>query len=391
MTQQQALSSQQVTSGRRVRVELGTRSYEIAISTGGWEHFPTLIRQWQAERPEWRTDTPQALLVTDSQVAPLFAERVLQAFTGADWRIQLLIVPAGESSKSLSQTEAIYSQLVAMQADRKTLVLALGGGVMGDLAGFAAATYARGLPFVQIPTTLLADVDSSVGGKVGINLPAGKNLVGAFHQPLGVLIDTECLQTLPDRDFRSGLAEVVKYGVIQDADFFVALEGQIEAINRRDPALLQEIVARCCRLKAGVVEADEYERTGLRAILNYGHTFAHAYEALSGYGELTHGEAVAIGMHDACLLAEKLGRVGTELRLRQQALLTALHLPTRLPESLRRAPEEYIACMRLDKKSVAGKLRFILPDRLGHVELVANVPEELVREVLLEGLKSNAS
>lgn len=375
-------ASQPLTSGQLVRVDLGARAYEIVVSTGEWAAFPAYASRWLNAHSHWQTDTPQALLVTDSHVNTLFADRLQSSFEQAGWKLERQVVPAGEASKSQAQVTAIYDRLVEMQADRKTVVLALGGGVMGDLAGFAAASYARGLPFLQIPTTLLADVDSSVGGKVGINHPAGKNLIGAFHQPLGVLIDTDCLQSLPDRDYRSGLAEVVKYGVIQDAGFFEFLEQNTAAILTREPELLRTIVARCCRLKADVVEQDEYERSGLRAILNYGHTFAHAYEALSGYGQLTHGEAVAIGMMDACLLAEKRGRVEAELAVRQRQLLTALGLPTCLPDEHRRPANEYLACMRLDKKSVGGKLRFVLPTRLGHVETVRDVPESLVEQIL---------
>ena len=254
--------------------------------------------------------------------------------------------------------------------------------MVGDLAGFAAASYARGIPFIQVPTTLLADVDSSVGGKVGINLPQGKNLVGAFHQPIGVLIDTAAIDTLPEREFRSGLAEVVKYGVILDAGFFAFLEQESEAILARRPDLLREIIARCCRLKGDVVEADEFERTGLRAKLNYGHTFGHAFESLAGYGALLHGEAVSIGMCHAVLLAERLGLVTSELRERQHRLLDSLGLPTCLPAEMNWPTEAILERMRLDKKTVGDKLRFVLPTSLGEVRTIGDVPEQLVCEVL---------
>jgi 3-dehydroquinate synthase len=269
-----------------------------------------------------------------------------------------------------------------MQADRQTLVVAVGGGVVGDVAGFLAATYARGLPFVQVPTTLLADVDSSVGGKVGINHPRAKNLIGAFHQPLGVFIDTALLKTLPDREYASGLAEVIKYGVILDAEFFSFLETNIEGLKTRNPRVLQHAIERSCRLKADVVEQDEFERTGLRAALNYGHTFAHAYEALAGYGELLHGEAVSIGMVQASRLAECRGLIDETSTDRQIALLEAVELPVKLPAPLSWSADEIIERMRLDKKALAGRLRFILPTRIGQVELFDDIAESDVREVI---------
>jgi 3-dehydroquinate synthase len=263
------------------------------------------------------------------------------------------------------------------------VVVAVGGGVVGDTAGFAAATYARGIPFVQVPTTLLAQVDSSVGGKVGVNHPRGKNLIGAFHQPLGVLIDTLTLKTLPERDYRSGLAEVIKYGVSLDGEFFGYLEANVDGLNSRAPDVLRHVIARSCRLKAGVVERDEQEITGLRALLNYGHTFAHAYEALLGFGKLLHGEAVAIGMVHASRLAEQLGRVDSSVTQKQVRLLKAVQLPTALPGGPLDV-EAVLDRMRLDKKSMGGKLRFVLPSSIGHVELVNSVPESEVRSLLAD-------
>jgi 3-dehydroquinate synthase len=271
--------------------------------------------------------------------------------------------------------EQLWEQLLDQGADRQTVVVALGGGVVGDLAGFVAATFARGLRFVQIPTTLLAQVDSSVGGKVGINLPGAKNMVGAFWQPRGVLIDVDVLGTLPEREYRAGLAEVVKYGVIQDAEFFAYLEANIAPINARDAAVLTHIVQRACRLKADVVEQDEREETGLRSILNYGHTFCHALEAATGYEQLLHGEGVAIGMMCAARLAERLGRVDAAFVERQRALLDALGLPLDVPDV---DHDELIELMYRDKKVERGRLRFVLPARLGHVELVRDVePDEI--------------
>jgi 3-dehydroquinate synthase len=302
------------------------------------------------------------------------------ALREAGFRTAVATVPAGEGSKSLAELSRLYDALYDMAADRRTAVVAVGGGVVGDLGGFAAATYNRGLPLLMVPTTLLAMVDSSVGGKTGVNHPKGKNLIGAFHQPAGVWIDTAFLDTLPDREFRSGLAEVVKYGVILDADFFEELEANAGAILDRDPERLQAIIARSCRLKADVVEKDEREETGLRAVLNYGHTFAHAFEAVAGYGTWLHGEAVAAGMVCAGRLAERLGRVPDGFTRRQAQLLEAFGLPTApLPGW---PADALIDAMRRDKKAAGGSLRFVLPTRLGHVELVDGVQESLVREVM---------
>jgi 3-dehydroquinate synthase len=276
----------------------------------------------------------------------------------------------------------LYDALYNLAADRRTVVVAVGGGVVGDLAGYAAASYNRGLPLIMVPTSLLAMVDSSVGGKTGINHPKGKNLIGAFHQPAGVWIDISYLDTLPEREFKSGLAEVVKYGMILDAAFFAELEANADAIRARQPDPIARIIARSCRLKADVVEKDEREETGLRAVLNYGHTFAHAFETVGGYGAWLHGEAVAAGMACAAKLAEKLGRIRPEIGQRQDDLLAAAGLPT---SSRSEWPtDDLVAVMRRDKKAEAGRMRFILPTRIGEVELVDDVPESLVRD-LLEG------
>ncbi len=363
-----------------VSVALGDRSYDIVIQSGGLARLATIVEPWVTRFGRGKPSRTAAI-ISDSNVRH-GVSLALASLQAAGWACEVIELEPGEPTKRQEVISAIYDRLVAIQADRRTVVFAVGGGVIGDAAGFAAATYNRGLPFIQCPTTLLADVDSSVGGKVGINHPQAKNLIGAFHQPLGVVIDTAMLDTLPDREYRAGLAEVVKYGVILDADFFTWLEEHVTEINARDPASLQQAIARSCRLKADVVEHDEYERTGLRAVLNYGHTFAHAFEALSGYGELLHGEAVAIGMVYASRLAEQLGRIDAAMTQRQVHLLTALHMPTKLPCESRWSSDEVISRMRLDKKSEAGKLRFVLPMRMGHVELVNGVDEAAVRRVL---------
>lgn len=364
-----------------VQVNLGERSYEIRIVSGGLAELPTLLPSW-LDRSVYRAGSSRmAHLVTDRNVRR-HADVIREAMVRSGWSCGLTELEPGEKTKSVGNLSAIWDDLIAAKADRRTVLIAVGGGVVGDLGGFAAASFVRGLPFVQVPTSLLADVDSSVGGKTGINHPAAKNMLGAFHQPVGVLIDTSVLDTLPAREFSAGMAEVVKYGVILDADFFTFLEQRADAINHRDPGILRQVIARCCRLKADVVEKDEFERTGLRAVLNYGHTFGHAFEALAGYGELLHGEAVAIGMLYASRLAERLGFIDAATTHRQERLLSQFGLPTRLPACWSHSDDSVIDRMKLDKKTVGGQLRFVLPKRMGHVEVVSNVAEADVRGVL---------
>lgn len=364
----------------QVRVALGERSYDIVIGAGLLPQIAAKVEPWLTKR--YGAGTRRVAAVLTDRNAAGHAEAVTKSLAAADWTCSTIVLEPGETSKSLAVMASLYDRLVEMKADRRTVVFAVGGGVIGDAAGFAAATYNRGLPFVQVPTTLLADVDSSVGGKVGVNHPQAKNLIGAFHQPLGVVIDTDALATLPDREFRSGLAEVVKYGVILDAEFFDYLESHRDAIARREPAALRHVIARSCRLKADVVEQDEYETTGLRAVLNYGHTFGHAFEALCGYGQLLHGEAVSIGMVYASRLAERLGRIDAAATARQVGLLEGLGLPSALPAGVSLQTDDVLDRMKLDKKAAGGRMRFILPTRIGHVELVDNVPEADVRAVL---------
>lgn len=348
-----------------IRVALGERSYPIEIGSGNLSTFGRFLSKLGGAE--------HVALITDSNVEPLFSAAVGASFAEFDTEVDLLVVEAGEPSKAADMADSLWRKLLDLGADRKTVVAALGGGVVGDLAGFVAATYARGLRFLQIPTTLLAQVDSSVGGKVGVNLPGAKNMVGAFWQPIGVLIDTEVLDRLPRREFVSGLAEVVKYGVILDAEFFTYLESHVAELNARRPEALRHVIGRSCRLKADVVEADERETGGGRAVLNYGHTFAHGLEAVCGYGELLHGEAVSIGMMCAARLAERLGRIDAGLVHRQQALLESLGLPTKMSPA---DVDALLDVMSHDKKSESGRLRFVLPTRLGHVELVGDVDEE---------------
>jgi len=353
-----------------VRVHLGERSYDIAIVREDVAGLGRFARE--------RSAGARAFLVTDEHLVP-HVPPLAASLESAGFQVATASLPSGEAQKSLASASSLYDRLAEMRADRRTLVVALGGGVIGDLAGFVAATWNRGLPLLMVPTTLLAMVDSSVGGKVGVNHPKGKNLIGAFHQPAGVWIDPSLLGTLPDREYRSGLAEVVKYGVILDTDFFAWVEGNREAVLRRDAEAVSHVVARCCRLKADVVEQDERELTGLRAVLNYGHTFAHAFETVGGYGSWLHGEAVAAGMVCASRLAERRGLIAVEVTQRQVSLLRDFRLPV---APLAWPVEELLSVMRSDKKNVAGCLRFVLPTRLGEVKLFDDVPEADVREVL---------
>jgi len=358
-----------------VRVNLAERSYDIVVISNDLSGLGPFARS--------RTSGTQAFLVTDEHVLP-HANAAGAALGTHGFRTHLTVLPPGEGQKALSVASGLYDRLLDAQADRKTLVVAVGGGVIGDLAGFVAATFARGLPLLMVPTTLLAMVDSSVGGKVGVNHPRAKNMIGTFHQPVGVWIDTGTLGTLPDREYRSGLAEVVKYGVILDADLFAYLETNADAVLARQPEVIRHIVTRCCRLKADVVERDEREETGLRAVLNYGHTFAHAFETASGYAGWLHGEAVAAGMACASRLAERRRLISSEFTQRQTRLLARFGLPTE-PEPWPVA--DLLTAMHKDKKALAGQMRFILPRRLGEVALFDDVPEAEVRDVLAHGAR----
>jgi len=345
-----------------VHVNLQQRGYEIRIGQRILASVGKFLGQ--------RGPVGHAIIITDSKVEPLHTAPVAHGLAATGAKVDVVGVPAGEQTKCLAEAERLWNKLLELGADRQSLIVALGGGVVGDLAGFVAACYGRGIAYVQVPTTLLAQVDSSVGGKVGVNLPQAKNMVGAFWQPAAVFVDTDTLHTLPEREYLSGLAEVVKYGVIMDAEFFGRLERDAPALVLRQGGVLPDIIARCCRLKADVVEADEREETGRRAMLNYGHTFAHALEAVTGYGQLLHGEAVSIGMMCAARLAQRLKRVNDEFVQRQQNLLLALRLPVTAPKA---DADRLLTAMRHDKKTSQGKLQFVLPTRLGHVEVVSGI------------------
>ncbi|TWU66781.1 3-dehydroquinate synthase [Crateriforma conspicua] len=358
-------------SNRTVTVPLDDRSYPIRITSAcicGKEGRAADVRFLT----DAAADVTHWVLIVDEAVSKRWATPIAKALDsiGDAVRVDVIDIPSGETSKSVESIGGIWNQMLNLGTDRRSVVVAVGGGVVGDLAGFAAATFARGVRFVQVPTTLLAMVDSSVGGKTGINLPGAKNMVGAFWQPEAVWIDTDVLATLPDRTYRSGLGEVVKYGVIDDAKFFDWLVDNADALVRRDADALRYAIAASCESKARVVGADERETSGRRAILNYGHTFAHAIEATTGYGTWLHGEAVAIGMQMAARLAIRIGMCDADLLERQSDLLAACQLPISMDTA---DIEAMLTVMQRDKKVAHGKLRFILPSRIGHVDLVSDI------------------
>jgi 3-dehydroquinate synthase len=357
---------------RTIAVPLGQRSYQIKIA-------PKLLPRLGEECRRLKLGA-RCAVISDANVAPLFARKAITSLKRAGFAPVLIKVPAGETAKSLANVQRCYDQLAAHRLERKSFIVALGGGVVGDLAGFVAATYLRGIPFVQVPTTLLAQVDSSVGGKTGVNLKAGKNLVGAFHQPRLVLCDLDTLKTLPKREFRAGLAEVIKYGIIYDEPLFHRLERDLPKLLARKPAVLAPVIARCCEIKADVVGQDETE-SGLRAILNFGHTIGHALEAISSYGKYLHGEAISIGQAAAAQLSCALTGLPTHHASRITNLFKRAGLPiaVKLTAAQRRA---LFAAMRLDKKVSAGVVKFVLATRLGKVVWGQRVPEAAIQKAL---------
>lgn len=352
-----------------IRVDLGERSYPIVVGPGLLGD-PMHYEPWLRGR--------QAVLITSETVAGLHApqvERVLQACCS---RWLPIVLPDGEAQKCWETLDRLHGELIAWGADRKTLLIALGGGVIGDLAGFAAATYQRGIDFIQVPTTLLAQVDSSVGGKTAINHALGKNLIGAFHQPLAVISDTDTLKTLPDRELAAGLAEVIKYGIIQDTAFFSWLEGHLDGLLRRDAGELTHAIRRSCEIKAEIVARDEREQ-GVRALLNLGHTFGHAIESLAGYGAWLHGEAVAAGTVLASTLSHRLGRLAAGDLERIRALLRRAGLPV-TPPAL--PLEGWLAAMGRDKKNEGGRITLILPEGIGAASVVKDAPLHALEQLL---------
>ncbi|MCW8090931.1 3-dehydroquinate synthase [Alteromonas sp. ASW11-130] len=351
-----------------ITVELDERSYPIIIETG-------LLQQPGFLLPYIKG--PLAVIVSNATVAPLYLSDV-QAACG-DKQVEVIELPDGEQYKTLSQFEHVVTRLLQLNAARDTTLIALGGGVIGDLCGFVAATYQRGVPFVQIPTTLLAQVDSSVGGKTAVNHPLGKNMIGAFYQPKFVAIDVSALRTLPKREFAAGMAEVIKYGIIYDKTFFEWLEAHQHALLNLDAKTLIDAISRCCQIKAQIVSLDEKEG-GLRAILNLGHTFGHAIEAEQGYGKWLHGEAVAAGTVIASQVAKHLGWLSESEYRRIVALIEAFELPTSGPDAM--TFEAYITHMARDKKVEAGQVRFVIPKGIGHAVVTKDVTEAVLRQIL---------
>ena len=354
-----------------VHIELGERSYPILVGAGLLGAPVTYAQLPQAA---------SALIVTNTTVAPLYAAALERALQPHHARVLKVVLSDGESHKDWTSLQRIFDALLAHGCDRKTVLFALGGGVVGDMAGFAAACYMRGVPFVQVPTTLLAQVDSSVGGKTAINHPLGKNMIGAFYQPQRVVCDLDVLATLPERELSAGLAEVIKYGPIADLAFLDWIEAQLPALRARERAALAHAVRRSCEIKAQVVGADERE-SGLRAILNFGHTFGHAIEAGLGYGQWLHGEAVGCGMVMAAELSRRLGGVDAAFVARLRRLIEAAGLPVVGPRLAADNAGRYLELMRLDKKSEAGEIKFVLIDRPGQAQ-VRGAPDALVREVI---------
>ena len=353
---------------QQLTVNLDDRSYPIYIGSG-------LLGQVELLAPH--IAGRQVCIVTDDTVAPLYLERLCQ--TLADYSVLPVILPTGEAFKNWSTLQQIFDALLGARHDRRTTLIALGGGVIGDMTGFAAACYQRGVDFIQIPTTLLSQVDSSVGGKTGINHPAGKNMIGAFYQPKAVLVDTDSLATLPEREISAGLAEIIKYGLIRDREFHDWLERNMAALRQLDTSFITEAILRSCAIKAEVVAADEREG-GVRAILNFGHTFGHAIEAHQGYGNWLHGEAVGAGMVMALNLSEALGWLSAADRQRGVELIAAAGLPVAPPQGM--SDEQFRQLMAVDKKVLDGQLRLVLLQHLGQAVVTADFDHQILDSVL---------
>lgn len=353
----------------RITVNLGERSYPISIGAGLFNN-PALL---------CLSEKQKVLVISNVTVAPLYADKIVSMLDSLHCESSVLALPDGEQYKSLETFNTVMTYLLEHNYSRDVVVIALGGGVIGDLVGFAASCYQRGVDFIQIPTTLLSQVDSSVGGKTAVNHPMGKNMIGAFYQPQSVLIDTECLKTLPQRELAAGMAEVIKYGIIYDGEFFAWLEDNMDALYALDEQALAYAIARCCSIKAEVVAKDEKE-SGIRALLNLGHTFGHAIEAHQGYGNWLHGEAVGAGMAMAAALSQQLGRISSADLTRIQAVIESAGLPLHAPADM--LSDDFLARMRLDKKNVDTRLRLVLLNATGDACVDDTTPEALVRALL---------
>jgi 3-dehydroquinate synthase len=353
-----------------IPVNLGTRSYRIVVECGALATVGGHLRELGVGA--------RAALVSDAAILALYGKTVRASLEGAGFAVATLEVPEGEGAKTLAVAEQCWNELLAAGLDRTSTVLALGGGGVGDVAGFVAATYMRGVNFVQVPTTVLAQVDASIGGKTAIDHPKAKNLIGAFHQPRLVICDPATTRTLPPREFRSGLAEIVKHGIVLDADYFAEVERDAAALGARDLPTVERIVGGSCRLKASIVERDERE-SELRHVLNYGHTIGHALEAATGYARFAHGEAVSLGIVAEARLALRLGLASADTVTRQERLLAAVGLPVRAPAL---DAEAVVAAIARDKKARDGRVPFVLAPRIGAFRLVYDVPAADVRAVL---------
>ena len=349
----------------QIRVELGERSYNIFIGSGLLKDIGKTLETFDF--------SSKVALISNPTVYGFYGKEVSAAIRASGHDLIEVLIPDGEEYKSLADTEKIYEALLKAKLDRKSALIALGGGVIGDITGFAASTYMRGIDFIQVPTTLLAQVDSSVGGKTGVNHPLGKNMIGAFWQPRLVWIDTATLDTLPRREFLSGLGEVIKYGVIWDENFFAYLETNRDKILKLDPTALTYIIRRSCEIKAEVVSKDERE-SGLRAILNYGHTIGHAIETITGYKKYLHGEAVAIGMHMEAKLSHQLGFIDNKAVARIKALIDSFELPSEIPDEIEM--DDLLEKMQFDKKTVSGRMHFVLPETVGSVKIHSEITAE---------------
>src|SRR5205809_2536095 len=355
-----------------IDVQLGSRSYAIVVERGALASVGARLKSLGVGS--------RAALVSAAGILSAHGKTVTESLEKAGFTVTTLEVPDGEAAKTLGVAERCWNALLEAGLDRTSTVLALGGGAVGDVAGFVAATYMRGMHFVQLPTTLLAQVDASIGGKTAIDHPRAKNLIGAFHQPRLVLADTGALQTLPEREYRSGLAEVIKHGIVLDAAYFDEVERSAAALAKREPETLERIVAGSCRLKASVIERDEQEAE-LRHVLNYGHTIGHAIESVTGYARFAHGEAVSLGMVAEAGVAERLGLAATETRARQVRLLETMGLPVR---EVGEAPERVIEAMARDKKGKEGRVPFVLAPEIGRFRIVFDVPKPVILEALAE-------
>lgn len=363
-----------------IDVNLPQNRYEIAIAPGSLDN----LGNWMNGKESKPLNLGEkVLLVSNPAIFKRYGERAVKSLTNAGFEVVSLNLAAGEQYKTLNSIVKIYNTALENRLERASTIVALGGGVIGDMAGFAAATWLRGINFVQVPTSLLAMVDAAIGGKTGVNHPKGKNLIGAFHQPRLVLIDPQVLKTLPPREFRAGMAEVIKYGVIWDADLFAKLEEceKLDQLRYLSEEMLQTILTHSCQAKAIVVGKDEKE-SGLRALLNYGHTIGHAVESLTGYKVVNHGEAVAIGMVAAGQIAVDLRMWSQEATERQNELIKKTGLPNKLPTGL--DVGEIIDCLQTDKKVKSGKVRFVLPRRIGEATVTDQVPPDVLRQVLLQ-------